>query len=165
MKLVSVLGLLLVFVASSSAATCSNHHVSNQITCGSVTCAAVSDVNGGKLPTGYYYIGNLYQHRFGVPWFNLYKQKADGTGFWDYHTKIPEESCRGGFGLHVGSISEGCITITDNSCFNELSQVIMGYPIINFTVTECSGCYFGHCWGGTSQTSAPCTTDLEVIDD
>ena len=40
-------------------------------------------------------------------WFNLYKlkQNTDGSGYWDYYTKIPEESCRGGFALHLGGTS------------------------------------------------------------
>jgi hypothetical protein len=59
----------------------------------------------------------------------LYKQRSGG-GYWDYHTQIPEESCRGGFGLHPGTISLGSITVLERSCFNQIGDVINAYPAI-----------------------------------
>lgn len=111
-----------------------------------------------KLPAGYYYIGN-YGYRGN--WFRLYRQRVGG-GFWDYHTQIPEESCRGGFALHPGSYSKGCITVKDSDCYDRLKNVINGYPAIWFSVYECSWCTWGYCYGGISTTSALCTTDLQV---
>lgn len=163
MKLMVGLALLLALVACTSAATCTYDRSSNQISCGGVTCNTKGNVGGGgKLPAGYYYIGDHYS-RNGVPWFNLYKQRASG-GFWDYHTQIPEENCRGGFGLHPGTISLGCITVLDPACFDGIRDVIKGYGIIPFNVTECIRCstFFGGCWW-TNQISRPCRTDLDVV--
>jgi hypothetical protein len=163
MKLILGLTLLASLAAVTSAATCTYCRSTNQIRCGGVSCNTKADVvGGGKLPSGYYYIGNYYSHG-GVPWFNLYKQRSSG-GYWDYYTQIPEESCRGGFGLHPGTISEGCITVLERSCFNRIRDVINTYPAIPFYVTECRGCnsYFG-CWW-TSTVSRLCTTDLQVIE-
>lgn len=151
------------FAACSFAATCSYYRSSNQITCGGVTCDTLATVDGnGKLPPGYYYIGN-FRYRGSVPWFNLYKQKVGGSaGFWDYYTQIPEESCRGGFALHPGTYSLGCITVTSDSCFQNIKQVITAFSVIQFDVTKCRGCVFGICIFGTRKTRAPCTTDLQV---
>ena len=163
MKLIWGISLLLALTASSYAATCNYYRSSNRVTCGGVTCDAEGNVGGGgKLPSGYYYIGE-FRINFNInniPWFNLYKQRDNG-GFWDYYTNIPEEGCRGRFGLHPGTRSLGCITVTDRSCFNQLSQVINNYPIIPFTVTRCHGCRWGRCFI-TTQRSAPCSTDLQV---
>lgn len=165
MKLMLGLALFVSLVACASAATCTYVRSSDQITCGGVTCNTEGNVfGGGKLPAGYYYIGDHYYNnrRGGAQWFNLYKQRASG-GFWDYHTQIPEEGCRGGFGLHPGTISEGCITVLDTNCFNRIRDVINNYPIIPFLVTECIWCNFFGCWQ-TNQISRPCTTDLYVVD-
>ena len=161
MKLTLVVSLLLALAASSYAATCNYYRSSNSVTCRGVTCNAVSSVRGGKLPLGYYYIGE-FRRRGSTPWFNLYKQRNNGRGFWDYHTKIPEESCRGGFGLHPGTRSLGCITVTNRSCFNRLRRVINRYRSRQFTVTECRTCFWGRCLRGQNRISRRRTTDLRV---
>lgn len=153
---------------SSFAAFCTYYRSSNRVTCGSVTCdtASPSWWSGGKIPSGYYYIGNFYSHS-GTPWFNLYPQRQGG-GFWDYSTRVPELGCRGGFGLHAGSYSEGCITVPSSSCFNDLKDEINNFPVIYFNVYECPSywdCLWGNC-GSTSNLnilSRPCTTDLQGI--
>lgn len=153
------------FATTCSAATCYYHRRSNQISCGGVTCSAEGNVNGGKLPAGYYYIGAFRTHqRYDVPWFNLYKQKNDESGFWDYHTRIPEAGCRGGFGLHPGTRSEGCITVTDDYCFDRIRSVINGHgDATSFSVSECRWCVFGRCLRGTNQTTAlRSNADLQV---
>ena len=43
-------------------------------------------------------------------WFKLYRQRVS-EGYWDYHTKVPELGHHGGFAIHPGSYSEGCITV------------------------------------------------------
>lgn len=146
---------------TSNAAFCTYYRSRNTVTCGSVTCtAAVSST--ARLPTGDYYIGDLYTHgTYGVPWFNLYRKRSDGN-FWDYYTNIPEINCRGYFGLHAGSVSEGCITVTDYSCFNRLSQEITNnYPVIPFTVYRCRGCRPQRGCRIQTTTSRPCTADLQ----
>lgn len=163
MKLsLGVVLLVSLITTPSSAAVCNYYRSTNRVTCGGVACDTLSLVSGGgKLPVGYYYIGDFRIHN-GVDWFNLYKQKSDRTGFWDYNTKIPEEGCRGGFGLHYGGRSLGCITVPDSACFNRIERVLRAYPVIPFTVHECLSCYFGSCWRGTSTLTAPCTADLQV---
>ena len=159
MKCATVLLLFIALAETTYAATCTYDRSSNIIGCGSVRCKAVSPPWWhSKLPAGYYYIGN-YGYRGN--WFRLYRQRVGG-GFWDYHTQIPEESCRGGFALHPGSYSKGCITVKDSDCYDRLKNVINGYPAIWFSVYECSWCTWGYCYGGISTTSALCTTDLQV---
>ena len=102
-----------------------------------------------------------------TPWFNLYCQRSSGGGFWDYYTQVPELGCRGGFGLHSGDYSEGCITVTSSSCFNRLrNEIISNFPVIYFNVYECRNCHQGW-WGSgyqcswTQTVSRPCTADLQ----
>ena len=141
--------LLAVLTGRSSAATCTYSRSSNRVTCGGVTCsAATPGWFSSKLPSGDYRIGD-YPSRSG--WFRLYKY-SNGH-YWDYHTKIPEESCRGGFALHGGSFSEGCITVTDDSCFNRLTRVINRYRSKSFSARECLTCFWGGCRRGHSNVS------------
>ncbi len=153
--------LFIALVQTTLAATCTYYRDSNQITCGSVTCDTEEPSwwSGGKLPAGYYYIGD---YGYNGNWFKLYRERV-GSGFWDYHTKVPELNCRGGFALHPGSISEGCITVTDNDCYSDIANVITNYPAIWFSVYECSQCFLGYCLGGTSTISRLCTTDLQAV--
>lgn len=166
MKL-AVLVLLAVLSESSFAAFCTYYRSSNSVTCGSVTCNTASPSDPSEeLPSGYYYVGNFYYHS-GTPWFNLYPQRRGG-GFWDYYTRVPELDCRGGFGLHAGSYSEGCITVTSSSCFNNLKDEINSFRVIYFNVYECPSrwdCWRKNC-GSTSNLNIlrrPCTTDLQAI--
>ena len=164
MKLIWGISLLLALAASSYAATCNYYRWSDTVTCGGVTCDAVGNVGGGgKLPSGYYYIGvlRINTNIDDTPWFNLYKQWNNGTRFWDYYTNIPEEGCRGRFGLHPGTRSLGCITVTDRSCFDQLSEVINSYGTMSFTVTRCDVCVWGRCIS-ERQRSASYSTDLQV---
>ena len=160
MKYTAVLLLLIALSETALAATCTYYRSSSRITCGSVTCTAIAPSRDSeKLPAGYYYIGD-YGYR--GTWFKLYRQRARG-GYWDYHTLIPELGCRGGFALHPGTYSEGCITVTDNNCYRRLKNVITRYPAIWFSVRRCHWCRWGVCFGGTSTTSRLCTTDLQAV--
>ena len=99
------------------------------------------------LPPGTYRIGPPTEwHSLG--WFNLYPVTDGAT--WDYHSKVPSFGCRGGFGLHQGTISEGCITISDNTCLHKLHAAIIGESSTTETVRmdECPWCGAGICWGG-----------------
>ena len=124
----------------SQAAFCTYYRSSNTVRCGSVTCNTV-DAGASELPPGYYLIGEYYSHRImHLPWFNLYRSRSSG-GYWDYHTKVPELGCRGGFGLHPGGISDGCITVIDSNCFNQLTNEInKHYKPTNFNAYECINC-------------------------
>ncbi|VDM29613.1 unnamed protein product [Toxocara canis] len=67
-----------------------------------VTCETHVPLNGdleeegldGKLPRGWYRIGSL-QIRHDSSWFNLYRRRATGSGYWDFYTNIPERDCAG----------------------------------------------------------------------
>lgn len=47
-----------------------------------------------KLPRGWYRIGTM-QVRHDSSWFNLYRRRATGFGYWDFYTNIPERNCAG----------------------------------------------------------------------
>ena len=163
---------LLIFLASvtmmstssSQAAFCTYYRNSDSVTCGSVTCSTASPINeADKLPSGYYYIGNYYNHpQHRVPWFNLYRQRASG-GFWDYSTLIPELGCRGGFGLHSGTVSEGCVTVTDSSCFTRLrNEIYRRYHETKFNAWKCRSCTRRGCFW-TQTVGRARTGDLQSV--
>ena len=163
----------LLFIALSEtalAATCTYYRSSHRVTCGSVTCTTrpPSWWSRGSLPAGNYYIG---RYGYNGNWFQLYRQRSGG-GYWDYHTKIPELGCRGGFALHSGSYSEGCITVESNDCYRDLTNVINRYRATSFSVYECLKCRQRisawwrrsySCRGGTSTISRLRTTTLQAV--
>ena len=69
-------------------------------------------------------------------WFKLYRQRVSG-GYWDYHTKVPELGCHGGFAIHPGSYSEGCITVT----IEYLYKVTSFAALFPWPPHSCSGPY------------------------
>ena len=157
--------LIIGVIPLSQAAFCTYYRSSNRVRCGSVTCST-AEAGASELPPGYYRIGNYYPRR-GTPWFNLYRQRESGGRYWDYHTKVPELGCRGGFGLHSGSISEGCVTVTYSSCFSRLrNQIESNYRSANFNAYECRGCYSSWLGSGcvwTSTVGRVRTADLQSI--
>ena len=157
---VLMLFVLLVIIWTASGSTCTYYRAANKLSCNGITCTTESLVWGGKLPRGLYRIGTFYYHGSQqTPWFNLYRYKGNGN-YWDYHTKIPTESCRGGFGLHPGTVSEGCITVLNDSCFNRIKNAINLYSPHSFSAIECRKCFWGKCRGGTSTVSRSYTTTL-----
>nr|CAD2137525.1 unnamed protein product [Meloidogyne enterolobii] len=76
-----------------------------------------------KLPRGWYRIGTL-TIRQDHAWFNLYRRRATGLGYWDFYTQIPERSCVGHFGLHAGENIAGSVTVKDKRCFDRLVMQI-----------------------------------------
>lgn len=147
-SLLFLLASILTMSTSSPGTFCTYYRNSNNITCGSVTCTTVSPSNNAhKLPFGYYFIGNYPTcSRYPVMWFNLYRQRHGG-GFWDYDTYIPELGCRRyRFCLNFGSVSEGCVTVTDLSCFTQLrNEINRHYCETDFNAYKCHGCY--RWWG------------------
>lgn len=83
----------------------------------------------GPLPSGEYLIGNGYDSGHGGDdwWFKLYG--PDGKGGYSYNC-VPvldpnsgKKTCRGGFNLHTGRASDGCVTI-----YSDVANDIPGYP-------------------------------------
>lgn len=145
-------------------AFCTYYRSSNSVTCGSVTCSTATLSWNDKLPAGDYYIGDFYYHGGSTPWFNLFRRRTGTNDYWDYHTQVPELGCRGGFGLHAGTISQGCVTVTDYSCFHRLrAQIQANYPVIYFSVKECRSCFWRWCTRGISTVRRPCTADLQSV--
>ena len=167
MKCAIIIFFILIVAETTFGATCTYYRSTNRITCGrswwglgGVTCSTAVTDPSTKLPAGYYYLGDYGYHD---TWFKLYRQRNDG-GFWDYHTEIPELSCRAGFALHPGSTTRGCITVTDHTCYDRLKNEITKYQAVRFTVYECLRCYGSQrrC-GETNTISRLCTTDLEAV--
>ena len=163
MKILLLAGLLGFTFQVATAATCTYDQSANRVTCGEISCNTVGQVQDGKLPTGSYRIGTFYFHG-NTPWFNLYPRRSAG-GYWDYHTRVSELGCRGGFGLHPGTVSLGCITVTDSYCFNQIKDVVQRFSSRSFDVTECLSCIFGLCLRGTNtlRSQRRFHTDLQVV--
>jgi len=88
--------------------------------------------NKGPIPDGSYYIGNQGSGPSGhSDWYALYGKTSDGS--YSYNN-IPVETSdggtvnRGGFNLHLGSISEGCVTVTDGSEWNDITNTLNNTP-------------------------------------
>ncbi|KAE9551784.1 hypothetical protein FO519_005021 [Halicephalobus sp. NKZ332] len=102
-----------------------------------------------KLPLGWYRIG-IMQIRHDTAWFNLYRRRATGSGYWDFYTDIPERNCIGGFGLHSGENIPGSVGVKDKRCFDRLvKQIERKSTIEKFDVYQCRKCIFNSCWLGT----------------
>jgi hypothetical protein len=54
-------------------------------------------------------------------WVNLYPAKKSGNGYWDYYCVNPDTE-RSKIALHPGSISLGCISVPDSSCWLRLEK-------------------------------------------
>eukprot|EP00484_Ammonia_sp_Unknown_P005116 CAMPEP_0197075770 /NCGR_PEP_ID=MMETSP1384-20130603/211780_1 /TAXON_ID=29189 /ORGANISM="Ammonia sp." /LENGTH=219 /DNA_ID=CAMNT_0042514619 /DNA_START=81 /DNA_END=740 /DNA_ORIENTATION=- len=118
-----------------------------------VTC---SSVEPGwfefPLPTGVYWVGPATTTHGAFGWLNLYPVTANG-GIWDYHTKVPEFSCEGGFALHEGTYSKGCITVTDGTCWDRLYAQITRNSLSYKSMDECLTCIWGACRSGTTRNT------------
>ena len=138
---------------------CTYYRDSNEITCGTVTCEThvpigafeKTDENGLdlKLPRGWYRIGTL-TIRQDHAWFNLFRRRATGLGYWDFYTQIPERNCVGHFGLHAGENIAGSVTVKDKRCFDRLVvQIERKSTSEKFDVFQCRKCIFNSCWLGS----------------
>ncbi|CAD5220029.1 unnamed protein product [Bursaphelenchus xylophilus] len=162
--MLQILLILIIFtpVVDAENVYCTYYRNTNEITCGTVTCETHippnsevateqekdNDILDRKLPKGWYRIGNL-QIRHDTSWFNLYRRRATGSGYWDFYTNIPERSCVGGFGLHAGENITGSITVKDKRCFDRLvDQIERKTTSEKFDVLQCRKCIFNSCWLG-----------------
>ena len=144
--LLTSLGLYLV-VPEALGLVCEYSRSRNTFRCEGVICRTKKPTEDHlKLPIGFYRVGQFYEQG-STPWFNLYPLRSGG-GYWDYHTKSPDHYCRGGFGLHVGVISEGCITVNSDPCFDKLKKIITAHKTAVVNVKECLWCLCSGCWKG-----------------
>uniref|UniRef100_A0A915NDD5 Tetratricopeptide repeat protein n=1 Tax=Meloidogyne javanica TaxID=6303 RepID=A0A915NDD5_MELJA len=150
---------------------CTYYRESNEITCGSVTCEThipiptFTEENGidTKLPRGWYRIGTL-TIRQDHAWFNLYRRRATGLGYWDFYTQIPERSCVGHFGLHAGENTAGSVTVKDKRCFDRLvMQIERKSTTEKFDVFQCRKCIFNSCWVVGDRLIFPCGCSKALI--
>ena len=127
--------------------TCTFHRGTRQVTCGGVTCTTQQAgwFSGSLLPAGTYRIGPLNTGK-SVTWYNLYPY-SDGK-YWDYNSKVPGLGCRGGFALHGGSYSEGCITVTNDDCMDQIASHLNGFSASSFQVNECNAIWGPNCLSG-----------------
>ncbi|MFH4978887.1 hypothetical protein AB6A40_005596 [Gnathostoma spinigerum] len=159
-RMLAVIAILVIgvrVVLSSENVFCTYYRDTDEITCGTQTCATHIPLNvslsedaiDGKLPRGWYRLGTL-QARHDSSWFNLYRRRAVGNGYWDFYTRIPERGCVGEFGLHAGENLAGSITVKDKRCFDRLvAQVERKSTNKKFDVYQCRKCLFNSCWLGS----------------
>ncbi|GMT18904.1 hypothetical protein PFISCL1PPCAC_10201, partial [Pristionchus fissidentatus] len=141
---------------SSENVYCTYYRETNEITCGTVTCPVNEPPNAdldkegldAKLPKGWYLIG-VMAIRHDSSWFNLYRRRAVGDGYWDFYTQVPEHDCVGGWGLHSGENRSGSISVKDKRCFDRLVYQIERKSTIETTdVLQCRKCLLHSCWLG-----------------
>ncbi|VDK89156.1 unnamed protein product [Onchocerca ochengi] len=156
----TAIALLINFKAWAENVYCTYYRNTNEITCGTVTCQTHVPFGDDleeegldtKLPLGWYRIGTL-QIRHDTSWFNLYRRRASGSGYWDFYTMIPERNCIGlsrNFGLHAGENLPGSVTLKDKRCFDRLiRQIERKTTNEKFDVYQCRKCIFNTCWLGT----------------
>ena len=127
--------------------TCVFYRTSGQVTCGSISCNAVKPSWPSRLlPPGLYGIGPLNTDQM-VTWYNLYPL-SDGD-FWDFHSGVPELGCLSGFALHGGTYSEGCITVTDDTCMASMANYLNAISATTLTVKQCAACPGPNCFLST----------------
>lgn len=68
-------------------------------------------------------------------WYNLDPEKSTRNGYWDYYSVDPSTG-RSTIAFHPGSISHGCITVPNQSCWNNLNNVLSSESSKTFTVTR-----------------------------
>ncbi|CAF0936948.1 unnamed protein product [Adineta steineri] len=110
-----------------------------------VSCQTVSPMSyAADTPVGSYVIAPT-SPRKGVFWYNLYPKRISQAGYWDYYCKNPDTG-RSKIAFHSGTISEGCITVTDNTCAKQMKELITndlsGMSYVNVHGLKSSG-FFG----------------------
>ncbi|VDP16816.1 unnamed protein product [Heligmosomoides polygyrus] len=127
----------------------------------SATCA-VASLKRFRSASSRYRIG-VQTIRNDHSWFNLYRRRATGSGYWDFYTNIPERNCVGfsipqqcssfsGFGIHSGKNMAATVTVKDSTCFSKLADqasIEKRSTIEKFDVHQCRNCIFHSCWLGT----------------
>ncbi|XP_028391133.1 uncharacterized protein LOC114515993 [Dendronephthya gigantea] len=92
----------------------------------------------GPAPNGRYAIGSVYKHsKHGISWANLYPKKQHNNGWWDYYRSNPDvPGSRSHIGLHPGRLSQGCVTVTDKSCWNKVETMLQSKNGAHITVSR-----------------------------
>ncbi len=162
--------LVLLQATESSAPTCVVYmdQGTRKVACGGISCTIVD--SNSLVPLSSYRIGPLNTAKAPTIWYNLYPYTgnnlypyypSDGR-YWDYHTQVPGLGCRGGFGLHNGTSSGGCITVTNNTCMESIKQHLDGLPVNPFNVSECKVCFHNGCLFGIGTLEKDYIGDLTV---
>eukprot|EP00483_Globobulimina_turgida_P011123 UN11144 len=164
----------ILFIHSVNGEFCTYKMNERKLKCGTMTdwCTTQTDnVHGSKGPTppGDYRIGQFRIHHE-VGWFNLYPKRDNHPAtYWDYSTHAPDRKCRGGFGLHFGSRSAGCITVLDKECWKKVEEQVKSQSYQSKTTYKCQGCsakWVGSgysCWRTTTFGSRQLGPTLKVI--
>ncbi|XP_072042102.1 uncharacterized protein [Amphiura filiformis] len=96
------------------------------------------DEIGGPTPKKEYLIGQFRRNWVSwrlVDWHNLYPKKNDNSGYWPYN--VPNEDGRSLIGLHPGSVTQGCVTVTDDTCWDAINEIVSnGYMTYTGTITS-----------------------------
>ena len=101
------------------------------IQCGQEKCSAVTS----NTPLGHYKLGAVeYNSGKNKNWVNLYPKKKKGDGYWDYYCENPDTN-RSKIALHPGSVSLGCISVPDQSCWNKLEKEFKRHTSSALSVT------------------------------
>ena len=114
--------------------------ICDKFQCNTATACAKSK---GQIPSGDYRIEACRIHdKHYVPWFNLHSHSEVEhiSIFWEYHTKSPAINCRSGLGLHYGRVSEGCITVTDETCWKNVVDYLTKFKPKEFETRQCFNC-------------------------
>eukprot|EP01084_Bolivina_argentea_P181887 314099_1 len=122
-----------------------------EMACGGVTCkTSKANVKGtkGRTEPGLYRAGKFYVHpKYKKGWFNLYPLRfSSGTSYWDYYTNAPNRKCRSKMALHEGTRSDGCITVINEKCWDNLRKKVEAQTYASRPIYKCRGCgYIGNC--------------------
>jgi hypothetical protein len=125
--------------------TCTYSVARNTVTCNGITCrtANPSQLKVDPLPQGNYLIGATNVRRKNtVYWFDLFPETtvAGRQAVWDYHTRVPQFQCRGGFGFHTGTKSAGCVTVEETDCMKRMLAPFDWRMSWKRDRIECGGC-------------------------
>ena len=146
-----------------SATRCVYVQSQNRITCGFTSCdTVVPGLFSEKLPVGTYRIAPN-EPREAHNWHNLYPYV--GGFYWDHFTKVARLGCRGGFALHGGPGSAGCVTIADQVCMERITKIIEETATKPFAVEECLKCRLSKCRDGIQELSErrPYKVDIDLV--
>ena len=123
-------------------ATC-EYFKNKKLICDKFQCDTAIAKKKGPIPSGHYRIEACRIHnKYNVPWFNLHSHSEveNISIFWEYHNESPAINCRSGLGLHYGEISEGCITVTDETCWKNVVDYLTRFKPEEFETRQCFNC-------------------------
>ena len=125
-----------------SKASCVYMSSSRHLICNGIPCNTAIAKGNGPIPIGHYRIEACRIHKKKIPWFNLHSHSVVGNIpiYWEYHNPSPAINCRKGLGLHFGAKSEGCITVTDHTCWELIVDYLTSFKPQKFETTLCNSC-------------------------